>query len=165
LWARFASQRSQASSISRTSAGVETWQEDDSPERCSATHASAGACAFAMDAARNDSKDSGVTRLDCGVVMRGDVGGFAVESVWPSVRRRRRPTAFMAKPENFFEGRFRTSSKGGGYPVLLKAERYGVSGCPTASSAKLRHRPACDLSALRNRNVYLIRRLMYIHQA
>lgn len=114
-----------------------TCQKDDSPELCSATHASAAACAFAMDAARNESKDSGVTRLDCGVVMRGDVGGFAVESVWLSIRRRRRPTAFMAKPEIFFEGHFRTSSKGGGYPVLLKAERYGVYGCLTASSASM----------------------------
>jgi hypothetical protein len=144
---------------------VGTWQEADSPERCSATHASAAACAFAMDAARNDSKDSGVLTLDCGVVMSGDVGGFAVESVWLSKRRRRRPTAFMAKPENFFEGRLWTSSKGGGYPVLLKAERHGVSACLSASSAKQRHRQAYDLSARRNRNVYLIRRLMYFHQA
>jgi hypothetical protein len=67
--ARFANQRSQASSISRSSVAVGIWQEDASPQRCSATQASAEACAFATADARNSSRDSDWALEEAEVVM------------------------------------------------------------------------------------------------
>ena len=79
--ARSASQRSHASSNSLHSASEMLARALASTQRCSATHESAAACAFARAVARNKSWASGVTTWEVDWVIGVRCGWFTADSV------------------------------------------------------------------------------------